>query len=161
MARELPLTRGLVTLVDEADFDWLSRWSWHAHFSKGGVYARRSVTAGGPRKIQMHRAIMAPPDGSFVDHINRNTLDNRRSNLRIASLFQNAQNISRRKNVSGYRGVYQMRDEWTVLLHSCGTRYYGGQFSDLILAARRYDELAREHHGEFAVLNFPDEAEAA
>ncbi len=104
--RLIPLTQGKAALVDAADYDWLSQWKWQASFRRT-FYAARSIT----RKplhytIQMHRLILAAPKGQLVDHINHDTLDNRRCNLRLADYQQNARN--RRlsiKSTSGMPGI--------------------------------------------------------
>lgn len=103
--KEIPLTRGQVALVDDEDFDWLMQWKWRTQSlpSFRGFYAARGV---GPRgqhtTVYMHRLILGlqPGDGRQGDHINHNTLDNRRSNLRIVTLQEN------RWNIQGTKGFY-------------------------------------------------------
>lgn len=80
--REIQLTQGMVAIVDAADYDWLIKYKWYAHKSRGGYYAETRI---GPRsenrKIRMHVLIMNPAPGMEVHHRNTNTLDNRRCNL--------------------------------------------------------------------------------
>lgn len=85
--KEIPLTQGYVTLVDDADYEWLSRWKWHYH----GGYAERGDG------VLMHREITDCPAGKEVDHINHDPLDNRRENLRVVTRWQNMLNRRMRK----------------------------------------------------------------
>src|SRR5208337_4201723 len=100
--REIPLTQGKVTIVDAADYEWLSQWHWSSKKdSTGNHYAVRS-------KISMHRAILGLGlgDPRKVDHLDGNGLHNWRSNLRLATNSQNQMN--RRKAVNntwGFIGV--------------------------------------------------------
>jgi hypothetical protein len=82
---------GLVALVDDADYDWLSQWNWTAISThrKNGGYAVRMENQ---KMILMHRQILDAPEGAEVDHINGNGLDNRRSNLRFATRRQGQAN---------------------------------------------------------------------
>lgn len=80
------------TLVDDEDLTALSQHSWHAWYC-GSIYARMSKQKNLVRKfIPMHRFLMQPPEGMVVDHINHDTLDNRRSNLRVVTPLQNHRN---------------------------------------------------------------------
>lgn len=141
--REIPLTQGRVALIDEADFDWLNQWKWH--YDKG--YATRTS-----KKIFMHRVIMRPPLGMVTDHINGNGLDNRRSNLRLATVTQNCQNARIRKdNTSFFKGVYRTNtDKWRARIQVGKKRLFLGDFSSAQEAAGVYITAALEFHGEFA-----------
>ena len=102
--RYIPLTHRHVTIVDAADYEWLGRYRW---FTKGGAsgkyYAGRSVRG---QIILMHREIMKPPKGMVVDHINGNSLDNRRCNLRICTpATEPAQPPLHRQHLRLCRGV--------------------------------------------------------
>ena len=95
--RLIVLTRGQVCKVDTADYEWLNQWLWFASFDKNtqSYYAKRNVPSINRRRqriVSMAEIIQQPPDGHRVDHQNHDTLDNRRSNLRIASHQQNARN---------------------------------------------------------------------
>ena len=163
VSKTIPLSRGYVTVVDDEDYEWLSQWKWAAFVQqRGGVYATRGETRGDKRKtFYMHREILGLKHGDkrMGDHRDGNTLDNRRANLRIATASQNSWN----KRVEGtaesgkqYRGTLRnRRGTWdAVIMFKCKLLYIG-RFDTEEHAALAYDQAARKHHGEFAVLNFP------
>lgn len=164
MTREIPLSKGLVALVDDEDYDWLlADGKWHVTGYTHRLYAARTRWVG-KRSFgeRMHRLLL--PGTAYVDHINGNGLDNRRSNLRPASAAQNAQNRRRRSdNRSGYKGVGKSvvpRKPWIAAIGVNGTHCYLGVFATAEEAARAYDAAAVERFGEFARLNFPKEETA-
>jgi len=111
--------------------------------------------------LSMHREIMQAPAGLLVDHRNRNTLDNRRENLRLATRSQNSCNsrIDKSKATSQFRGVqyWKRRGRWVAKIKHKGKETWLGSFDNEIDAARAYDDAAKKYHGEFARLNLPDE----
>lgn len=159
----IQLTKGKITVVDDEYYDILSQYKWQCHNN----YAKRA----GPRrnnkqtKIYMHRVVMelsgiTIPSEMQIDHISRNKLDNRKENLRIASRAQNQRNHSiRNSNTSGYKGVYwhTKANKWVSQINIDGIGTHLGLFSNIIHAALAYDRAAKEHHGEFAFLNFPSD----
>lgn len=165
--KEIALTQGKVAVVDDEDFEWLSKLSWFAIYNRStdSFYARHSEVyfESGNRKcrpVPMHRAIMGlePGDGRVVDHINHDTLDNRKDNLRIALRKEN--NRNRRLsvcNTSGFRGVsWDNRTKaWKGQIGADGTLHYLGLFATPEQAAIAYDQAAMALHGEFAHLNYP------
>lgn len=169
MARSIPLTKGHYTLVDDEDYAWLSQWDWHAGTDdSGSVYAVRNVHSGDRaqrRKVLMHRQILGLPlegNGPHADHKNRDTLDNRRTNLRSCPPSQNMGNQKLRfNNTSGFKGVcWEKRDrKWVARIgRKEGDKYLRvtlGRFKNKEDAARAYDVAALEYFGEFAALNFP------
>lgn len=105
----------------------------------------------------MHREILKAPKNKSTDHINGNGLDNRRKNLRLCSVSQNACNQKPRvNNTSGFRGVYRKKGikNWLVLIQYKKKSRHVGYYSTAIEAARAYDKAARKHHGAFARTNF-------
>lgn len=156
--KEIPLTKGYVVLVDDEDFDEQNTWKWHYH---SGYAARWSSSKGGKKReiISMHSVIANTPKGMMCDHINHKTLDNRRSNLRNCNNSENQRNsFSESRNKSGYKGVYWNKSlgKWHVQIKIPGGKYtHVGYFSDLVEAAKKYDEFARKYHGDFVRLNFP------
>lgn len=128
----IPLTQGQVAIVDTEDYNYLMNWKWCANYNKHikGYYAvanqRKDVSSPINTSIfGMHRLLMLSKKGMVVDHINNNTLDNRRENLRIVSNRQNLQNI-RKKHSSQFPGASwdKNRKKWQAFF-SYNTKYYG------------------------------------
>ncbi|MGW8565640.1 AP2 domain-containing protein [Isoptericola sp. NPDC055881] len=156
---EIPLSQGLVALVDAEDYDRVTASTpWAASVSKGHAYAvhQESIRGGQRRRsILMHTLITGWP---YVDHINGNGLDNRRANLRPATHADNMHNYRRpRHNTSGFKGVSwrKAKGAWVANIKLHGRQRYLGAYATREEAARAYDVAALELHGEFARLNFP------
>jgi len=136
--KEIPLTKGLVALVDDEDFEALSRFKWHVGGSRG--YAMR----GG---FYMHREILKPANGVHIDHVNGNPLDNRRANLRLATRSENQQNRrgANHDSTSGFRGVYLNRrlGKWYGQVRFQGRNNYLGSHASPELAALAVQEFLR------------------
>ncbi len=147
------LTKGLFALVDASD--WLRIFSmgkWQANGVPGGEYARLNSKRHG--RIFMHNAVLATPAGRYPDHRNRRRLDNRTSNLRVATKAQNSAN-SFYANKIGYRGVTTNTQGFQARITIGGVRIGLGTFPTAGQAAIAYDQKARDAFGEFAILNFP------
>ena len=159
MTKEIPLSRGMVAIVDDIDYEWLSQWKWQANPSKSTFYAdRRPGTWPFRKVIKMHRIIINAPPGIECDHIDGNGLNNVRSNLRLATHSQNIQNTKRRiDGVSGYKGVTANGNNWKACIKIDGHQFYLGTFKTKEEAARVYDAKARELFGKFARPNFKEE----
>lgn len=155
--RTIPLTRGVEAMVDAADYGRLSAIKWHAHECRGTFYA---ANGGGKQgRVFMHRLVCDAPKGLQVDHINGNSLDNRRANLRPCVDQQNRWNRGARANsASGIKGVMLCRrtGRWAAAITANGKRHYLGSYADQADAARAYDAAALHLHGAFARLNFPE-----
>ena len=106
----------------------------------------------------MHRIIMNPPPHLYIDHINHNTLDNRKTNLRFATPAQNTRNARYpKKNTSSkYRGVWfnKQTKKWRSQISINRKRKQIGYFKNEIDAAKAYDQAAKKYYQDFAVLNF-------
>lgn len=157
--RLIPLTLGKNALVDAADYEFLRKWNWYAHYCPRGqcFVARRREGKRGPL-LSMHRELLRPPDGIEIDHKNHDTLDNRRCNLRFATGQQNLLNRRAHKdNRSGFKGVCwsSEKGKWKAEIQSQKVRKHIGYFETPEDAARAYDRHATVLHGEFAFLNFP------
>lgn len=154
--KTIKLTKGYETIVDDADYPGLSRYSWQAVIHNGGVYARRTDNFLG-KDFYMHRQLLGLKQGNGRqgDHKNGDTLDNQRSNLRVATRSQNKSN-SRRLTTrkSGYRGVWLHRLKYRACIKYDGKNHDLGGFDSPIEAAQAYDQAAKVVFGEFAKLNF-------
>ena len=157
--KEIQLTKGFVTLVDDEDYETLSQYRWRAlKGSQRTWYAARNIkVAGKNMTIMMHREIINAPENIFVDHINMDALDNRRENLRLCSKQENCCNKGKfSNNTSGYKGVsWDKRGErWVAQIRVNLSSKHLGYFDTPEDAARAYDKAARQYHGEFARTNF-------
>lgn len=142
----IPLTQGKWTLILEESFPLVRDELWYFD----GGYAVRHV---GKKWIPMHRIIADIPEGMDTDHVNRNTLDNRISNLRSATRSQNNTNIKIRKdNISGVAGVwfYKKRQKWQVTINGTKKRKYIGAFDNFEDAVAARKAASKEHFGVFA-----------
>lgn len=155
--KEIPLNQGKVALVDDEDFEYLSQWKW-TYNPNGGGYASRTDRSGEKqRTVLMHKQLIQTENGYQVDHINRNRLDNRKSNLRICTPGQNARNATKRKDgiTSKFKGVYfnNRNSKYTAAIQINGKRHHLGYYDEELDAAYYYNQKALEFHKEFAVLN--------
>lgn len=151
----IPLTQGKYALVDACDYEYLIQWKWCylKHQSSGGYAVRND----GKQTIYMHRIILERMNcENFVrsDHINRDKLDNRRSNLRPATNHQSSCNQGKYKNnTSGYTGVSWHQGKWLALIQVNRKQKFLGCYDNKKEAALAYNKAARKYHGKFAVLN--------
>jgi len=161
MNKKIPLTQGKFAIVDNEDHEWLSQWGWYYSRTGKTGYAKRNVWLKGKRtQLFMHRLILDPAKDILTDHVNGNSLDNRRENLRECSRKENARNSHRyKRNTSGYMGAsfHKGCRKWRAHIVVDGKQLHQGYFDDLEQAAHAYDAAALELHGEFATLNFPQE----
>lgn len=156
MPVEIPLTRGFVALVDDEDAEWARRWKWRANGTRW-VYAARTesrVDAGQKRRLLlMHRLMLGDPSGVFIDHADGNTLNNCRSNLRLATPSQNTINSRRPAGLAGtLKGVHwdARRSVYYARVRINGRAKYKYSFATPEAAHEAYVQLAKEHFGEFA-----------
>jgi len=167
--KQVPLSREQVATVDDCDFEWLSEFKWCALWKTNtqSFYAVRHIPTGPdhPKRqlLSMHNAIWEHhngpiPDGLTIDHIDRTSLNNRQSNLRIATHSQQKQNQRLRStNTSGYRGVHwdKSSGRWRSQIKIDGKQIWLGHFTDPADAARAFDVAALQRDPTFAQLNFP------
>ncbi len=158
----LPLTKGQFAIVDPDVFEWASAHKWYALRSNAGFYAARNYVdpEKGNRHIFLHRLVANAKHGEQVDHINRNTLDCRSDNLRIATDQQNRWNknkfVMKAGRATPFIGVFHGGNgRWRAAISHDGKRIYLGYFDTQEDAARAYDKKCKELRGAFAALNFP------
>lgn len=162
--RLIALTQEQVTAVDSADYEWLMQWYWYAWWNKNGqcFYAVRTMTEEedpGRGRIYMHRLIAASENRPHVDHFDQDSLNNRRYNLRPATVSQNGCNRpAQAHNASGIKGVYRNKryGTWSAQIKINRKPKHLGTFATAEEAARAYDAAAMELHGEFACVNLPN-----
>jgi hypothetical protein len=163
----LPLAGGGYVAIDGADYTLVGHRKWQILRKPSGTcYARATVNG---KTIRMHTILMATLDGMFVDHIDGDGLNNRRSNLRFAisvvfALSRKAP-ITAAMQFSRYKGVMKNPDYWvrgkgkrpykTVITFE-GKSIFLGSFECEIEAAKAYDAAAIKYHGAFASPNLPE-----
>jgi hypothetical protein len=160
--RLVPLTRGFYAIVNESDYARVMRLKWYASWSEDNQcwYAtRRAGKIDGEvgTAVQMHRFILGlGPDDPHVDHVdNKQTLNNSRLNLRIATPSQNQMNRKKNaNNTSGFKGVYydQRRRGYVASITKQGKKKHLGTRSTAAAAGALYAIAAAEQFGEFARL---------
>jgi len=160
--RRIRLTQGKYANVDPDDYHKLAKYKWHAAKRGRTFYVERVIRAknGKQLSIAMHRQVIIVPDNLFVDHINHNGLDNRKANLRPATLIQNVRNRAKYNNRaygSKYKGVIWHKEHklWQAQIRVNRKPIFLGSFKNELQAAKAYDKAAKKYHGEFAALNFP------
>jgi len=147
--KKLILTNSIkIVLIDDEDYELISKYNWYL----AGGYAATRI--GDDACVKMHQLIL----GSFVDHKNRNKLDNRRTNLRFATGTQNNANRGKvgKSPTSQFKGVYLTeKGKWKATITIKYKSRHLGYFATELEAAIVYDIAAQELFGEFALLNFP------
>ena len=164
MSKEIELTRGKVTIVDDEDYSFLMQWNWYARSGDSPeYYATRSLHVSlengkyTRKAVIMHRVLTGAPNGYVVDHINGDTLDNRKSNLRVCRHANNIRNMrkSDRPLTSPYTGVsyHKKSGKWQASIKTQYKQKWLGNFIDPVKAAKAYNVAAIKQHGQFARLN--------
>lgn len=162
--KRIALTQGKFALVDNNDFERVSKIKWHATWSPQGrcFYAcgyksyRKPKGEKAGRIIKMHRFLKGLKDGDkrIIDHINHDTLDNRQKNLRIVTIGQNQWNtVKPITNTSGFKGVcwHKTYKKWRAQISHKGKYIYLGNFKSKIKASKAYQEAAKKLRGKFYV----------
>lgn len=161
MKTTITLSNGETTLVSPEDYTRFCRFRWHKH-SKG--YAVRYMRfSNGTRLLYMHR-LVAGVSGSWgkyyvADHANGDRLDNRRENVRVATVAQNSRNRRPKEDcTSAYKGVWHEPQSsrskpWRASITFEGVKYNLGNHASEKEAARAYDRAALELFAQYARLN--------
>ena len=152
---EVPLTQGMVALVDEEDYARVTAVGpWSAERVHRCYYASTYVTG---ERVRMHRFLLDAKPGQEVDHVNRDALDNRKANLRLATNSQQAANVRKRTSStsSRFKGVSHVirpdrSDRWRAQISRDGRRISLGYFETEAEAVAAYDAAAKATWGDFA-----------
>lgn len=153
--KKIPLTQGQYALVDDDDYERVNAFKWYAHYSHRtkSYYATRKTPRPNQKHIYMHRFIIETPKGMLCDHINGDTLDNRKVNLRNCT---NAQNLMNRKapvnNTTGHKNIYfdKRKRLFVVAIDANKKRVFYKSFKHLERAIESRDNALEKHHGDFA-----------
>lgn len=155
--KEIQLTQGYVAMVDDEDYEFVANFKWQAKIRPHSVYAQTKITLynGNRKTVAMHRLIKFCPSNFDIDHINRNGLDNRNSNLRICTRAQNMWNTHFIHGVSKYKGVTwdSAAKKWRAAIKHNGITKNLGVFLSETDAANCYDKAALSVFGEYARIN--------
>jgi hypothetical protein len=153
----IKLTQNKFSKVDDEDYEYLNQFKW---YYGGDGYAVRNIRLGiNNRNTElMHRVLSSPKVDYEVDHINRDKLDNQKSNLRNVTHDQNVLNFGTRKdNTSGFRGVFYRvvgNRHWFTKINIKKREIWGGSFFTKIEAALAYDRLVDKYARGFVRPNF-------
>lgn len=140
---KLQLTVKKIVYVDIQDASIVLARKWHAHKSSEGRYYARSA-----QKEFLHRVVLGCSKGFVVDHINGDTLDNRRSNLRIATIQQNRINVVSRRG-KYLQGTRKVGKRWQAYIHIEGKQNSLGMYDTELEAHGAYLHCLKQRHGEF------------
>ena len=150
----IPLPDGSKALIDSSDRTLISQFTWHTKKTRtaGLVYA---VTETRGKEEFLHNILLdiQPGTGKQVDHKDRNGLNCVRSNMRVTTTLKNGWNKTYPIGSSGFRGVTKRGRKWAAQIQIDGVKQQIAVFSSPVEAAIAYNEYAKKHFGEFAVLN--------
>lgn len=148
------LTHGMSAMVDDEDYDRVSKFKWYAWHRRGHWYA---CSARQRKVVYMHRLILGDRcEGVDVDHKDRNGLNNQKNNLRLAPGGLNQLNtVKAKNNTSGFKGVSWSKQNrrWCAYIYDHGKHRFVGSSLDPMEAAKMYDGAITALHGEFARTN--------
>lgn len=139
----------LFALIDDEDFDKVNKIKWHLG-KCGYVMGTERKTR---KRFYLHRFILNPRKGLIIDHINNDSLDNRKENLRICTQSENLRNRSKMKrNKSGFKGVSwsKVRKKWIAQIALDNKSFNLGGFVNKKNAINAYKKAAIKFHGEYA-----------
>ena len=153
--KEIILTQGRVALVDDEDFEELSRYQWCAAKNRNKFYAHRKErdSQGKRYSVYMHREVLKTPHDMHTDHIDGDGLNNMRANLRICTIAENQRNRGKQSNsTSKFKGVtwQKVSNKWRARITVNGKKKHIGCYVTAEEAYRAYCEAAKKYHGGFA-----------
>lgn len=150
-------------LIDDEDYELIKPYKWSISCVRGQFYMVHTYWPGLKSKtIKMHRLIMGVlgTPKIHIDHIDRNSLNNQKLNMRKATIAENSRNVGpNKRSHTGYKGVYLYKypnknaGKYTAALRYDGKTFHGGYFKTAKEAAQKYNEMAIKYHGEFAFIN--------
>ena len=154
----IQLSKDFTAIVDDDSVTHLEKYKWHVT-NQTGTQRYYAVTRMNGKRVRMHRLIWEIANGEIparkeIDHISRDTLDNRLINLRVASRSENNVNSKVRcDNTTGYKGVYYVKGRGTpywAYVKRNGKRYGLGMYKTAEEASKAYQQKAKELYGDFA-----------
>jgi hypothetical protein len=151
--KKIPLSQGQFALVDDEDFERVNAFKWYARCDPkdGLLYATRSVRKPKATTVSMARFIMQTPEGMVCDHVNHNTLDNRKRNLRNCTLSQNRMNQKHTHSHIGLKNITLIKNSsYRVRIKVNHKVVFEKQFKALDKAIEARDDALKKYHGEFA-----------
>jgi hypothetical protein len=154
--KAIQLTCGVQTIIDDCDFHKFSKFKWRAAKTASGFYAAREVYLGNKKSkaVLLHREITGCCKGFEIDHVNGDTLDNRRMNLRVCSHAENMRNRRlNRNNKSGFKGVVCHGNKWRAEIKHNGRKMHLGIFDKKEDAARVRRDAEIKLFGDFVRQN--------
>ncbi len=159
--KAIPLTQGEVALVDDEDYESISKHKWCASWNRYSktFYAVRHTRGQESKCVIMHRQILRATKGQEVDHRDHDGLNNQRSNIRLCSRTENMHNLTKHADGSSpFKGVILDKRSgcWESKMMCRKKRIWLGCFGNPLLAAMVYDAGARKFYGDFAKTNFFD-----
>jgi len=150
--KEIKLTKGLVALVDDEDYEWLNKTKWHAKTDKlGYTYAYGNFNK---KRRTMHRVIMEQTNPiNIVDHRDTDGLNNQRHNLRVCTKTQNNWNsVKRKDSKNNHKGIRKHYNKFVVEVRVNRKLITVGRYNTELEAIIAYNEFILKERGEFAVL---------
>ncbi len=150
---KISLGGGLFTIIDDSDFDKVSKYTWY--IGRGNYATTTTINVSG---ISLHRFIIKPPSDMVVDHIDGDRLDNRKSNLRVCTHSENLKNRIKhdRSGTSKYKGVTYNREcgKWISRIRVDNVKYGLGSYHNEIDATVSYNIGSVLLSPEFGSLNY-------
>lgn len=143
-------------MVDDADYERVNKYKWHAVKTPYTWYAQRAVHVpfgASPQAKRLHRFLLNAQRYDIVDHKDGDGLNNQRNNIRLCSTVDNGRNRVCPK--VGFKGVTKENSKWLAKIRINSYQQRLGLFGSAKEAAQAYDAAAKKHYGEFARLNFP------